>query len=106
VQRALDFDARIARKRRDRHRRARRYGSVKYFAMSSLTFAKFAKSVRKMVTFTTCRNVPPEAAITALMFSKTRVASFSKSPSTICMGTGSSGIWPAMYSRVADAHSL
>ena len=30
------------------------YGSVKYFAMSSLTLAKFAKSVRKMVTFTTC----------------------------------------------------
>ena len=65
--------------------------------MSSLTLAKLAKSVRKMVTFTTCAKLPPEAAITALMFSNTWRASFSKSPSTICMVLGSSGICPAMY---------
>ena len=35
------------------------YGSEKYFAMSSLTLAKFTKSVMKIVTFTTCANVPP-----------------------------------------------
>src|SRR6185436_1394305 len=72
-------------------------GSLKYCAMSSLTLAKFAKSVRKIVTFTTWAKVPPAAVNTALMFSNTRRASFSKSPSTICMVAGSSGICPARY---------
>ncbi|MOA64575.1 hypothetical protein D3C78_1906710 [compost metagenome] len=64
--------------------------------MTSLTLAKWLRSVRKMFSLTRSLKLPPAASITALRFSNTCTVCSSK-PCTSSMVAGSSGIWPDMY---------
>ena len=74
--------------------------------MISLTLAKFARSVRKIVTFTTFASEPPAASATALRFSNTRRISASMSPVDHLHGRRIERNLARQIHRVADAHGL
>ena len=74
---------------------ARRIGLREILRHDFVDLGEVREVGEEHVTLTACASVPPAAAITALMFSKTRAdLGFDVTGRPVCMVAGSSGICP------------